>query len=88
MRVQGAARFPAGAGPAAHVWFGGSSEPGQGGGRACRRLSDLGQPAQVKEKLDAVRAKAAARGRQVRFGLRIHLIVRETGAKLGPPPMR
>ncbi|MBX9444317.1 FMNH2-dependent alkanesulfonate monooxygenase [Dickeya chrysanthemi] len=35
-------------------------------------------PAQVKEKLDRVRAKAAAQGRSVRFGIRLHVIVRET----------
>jgi alkanesulfonate monooxygenase len=32
-------------------------------------------------KLDRVRALAAARGRKVRFGLRLHLIVRETEAE-------
>ncbi|MEI7253829.1 FMNH2-dependent alkanesulfonate monooxygenase [Dickeya dadantii] len=35
-------------------------------------------PAQVKEKLDRVRAKAATQGRSVRFGIRLHVIVRET----------
>ncbi|WP_273768003.1 LLM class flavin-dependent oxidoreductase, partial [Aeromonas hydrophila] len=35
-------------------------------------------PAQVKEKIEEVRAKAAAKGRQVRFGIRLHVIVRET----------
>ncbi|MCI4031638.1 FMNH2-dependent alkanesulfonate monooxygenase [Dickeya dianthicola] len=35
-------------------------------------------PAQVKEKLDRVRAKAAAQGRSVRFGIRLHVVVRET----------
>ena len=34
--------------------------------------------AQVAEKIDAVRKRAAARGRRVKFGLRIHIIVRET----------
>jgi alkanesulfonate monooxygenase len=32
----------------------------------------------VQEKLDTVRAAAAKRGRSVDFGLRVHLIVRET----------
>jgi alkanesulfonate monooxygenase len=36
---------------------------------------------QVKAKLDQVRARAKAKGREVRFGLRIHLIVRETEAE-------
>ncbi len=35
-------------------------------------------PAQVKEKIEDVRARAAALGRKLRFGLRVHLIVRET----------
>ena len=35
-------------------------------------------PEQVKEKLEEVRAKAAAQGREVRFGIRLHVIVRET----------
>lgn len=65
------------------VWFGGSSEPGQ---EVAAEHADVyltwGEPLdQVREKLDQVRAKAAARGRQVRFGLRIHLIVRETEAE-------
>ncbi len=33
---------------------------------------------QVKEKLDAVRAKAETRGRTMRFGMRLHIIVRES----------
>ncbi|WP_254890630.1 LLM class flavin-dependent oxidoreductase, partial [Cronobacter sakazakii] len=32
----------------------------------------------VKEKIAQVRAKAAAHGRTVRFGIRLHVIVRET----------
>lgn len=35
-------------------------------------------PAQVAEKIARVRAAAAARGRTVRFGIRLHVIVRET----------
>ncbi|QYM90619.1 FMNH2-dependent alkanesulfonate monooxygenase [Dickeya zeae] len=35
-------------------------------------------PEQVKEKIERVRAKAAAQGRSVRFGIRLHVIVRET----------
>ena len=38
-----------------------------------------GEPvAAVKEKIEAVRRRAALRGREIRFGLRVHLIVRET----------
>jgi len=32
----------------------------------------------VKEKIEQVRAKAAAQGRTIRFGIRLHVIVRET----------
>ena len=35
-------------------------------------------PAAVAEKIEAVRAVAAAKGRAMRFGIRLHLIVRET----------
>lgn len=37
-------------------------------------------PADVAAKIDAVRAAAAARGRLVSFGIRLHVIVRETAA--------
>lgn len=32
----------------------------------------------MKEKIEQVRAKAAALGRKIRFGIRLHVIVRET----------
>ncbi|HTJ59049.1 MAG TPA: FMNH2-dependent alkanesulfonate monooxygenase [Devosiaceae bacterium] len=35
-------------------------------------------PAQVAEKIEAVRKRATERGRKVRFGIRLHFIVRET----------
>lgn len=35
-------------------------------------------PAQVAEKIAQVREKAARHGRKVRFGIRLHVIVRET----------
>jgi alkanesulfonate monooxygenase len=35
-------------------------------------------PAQVEEKIAVVRSRAAAAGRQVSFGIRLHVIVRET----------
>ncbi|RUV93069.1 LLM class flavin-dependent oxidoreductase, partial [Mesorhizobium sp. M1A.F.Ca.IN.020.04.1.1] len=35
-------------------------------------------PAQVAEKIAAARSRAAARGRKLRFGIRLHFIVRET----------
>ncbi len=33
---------------------------------------------QVKEKIEKVRAEAAKQGREVEFGVRVHVIVRET----------
>jgi alkanesulfonate monooxygenase len=62
------------------IWFGGSSEPAFD---LAAEQSDVyltwGEPIeQVAEKIETVRTKAAANGRQVKFGLRIHLIVRET----------
>lgn len=38
-------------------------------------------PAQVAEKIKVVRERAAARGRKLRFGIRLHFIVRETEAE-------
>jgi alkanesulfonate monooxygenase len=37
-------------------------------------------PAAVREKLEDARRRADARGRQLRFGIRLHVIVRETNA--------
>ena len=62
------------------VWFGGSSEPAIdiAAGHTDVYLT-WGEPLeQVAEKISAVTKRAKARGRRVRFGLRIHLIVRET----------
>lgn len=65
------------------LWFGGSSDAGIA---VAARHADVylswGEPIDLlSEKLDRVRAKAAEAGRSVRFGLRIHLIVRETEAE-------
>jgi alkanesulfonate monooxygenase len=65
------------------VWFGGSSDPALD---VAAEHVDVyltwGEPLeQVGEKIAAVRRRAAARGRSVKFGLRIHLIVRETEAE-------
>jgi alkanesulfonate monooxygenase len=65
------------------LWFGGSSDA------AIDLAADhvdtyltWGEPvSQVAEKIARVRARSAARGRRVRFGLRIHLIVRRTEAE-------
>jgi alkanesulfonate monooxygenase len=65
------------------LWFGGSSPAGiaVAAEHVDTYLTWAEPPAQVAEKLDAVRAAAAARGRSLRFGMRVHLIVRETDAE-------
>ena len=62
------------------LWFGGSSPAGiEVAAEHVDTYLTWGEPpAQVKEKLDTVRAAAARKGRTVDFGLRVHLIVRET----------
>ncbi len=62
------------------IWFGGSSDAGLdvAGEHADVYLTWGEPPAQIAEKLDAARRRAKARGRELTFGLRIHLIVRET----------
>lgn len=62
------------------LWFGGSSDAATdlAAAQVDVYLTWGEPPAMVAEKIAALRQKAAARGRQLRFGLRIHLIVRET----------
>ncbi|TIW73042.1 MAG: LLM class flavin-dependent oxidoreductase, partial [Mesorhizobium sp.] len=62
------------------LYFGGSSEAGQ---ELAADLVDMyltwGEPpAQVAAKIASAREKAARRGRKLRFGIRLHFIVRET----------
>ena len=75
--------FPPAQMPCPPLYFGGSSP------RAHDLAADQvdmyltwGEPPDaVAAKIADVRARAAARGRQVRFGIRLHLIVRETDAE-------
>lgn len=62
------------------IYFGGSSDPALrvAGEHVDVYLSWGERPEQVAEKFDRVRAEAALHGRTVRFGLRAHIIVRET----------
>jgi len=65
------------------LWFGGSSPAAID---VAAQHVDLyltwGEPAaDVAAKLDAVRARADSHGRRLRFGIRLHLIVRETDAE-------
>jgi alkanesulfonate monooxygenase len=62
------------------LWFGGSSPAGiEVAAEHVDSYLTWGEPpALVNQKLDAVRARATARGRTLSYGLRVHLIVRET----------
>ncbi len=66
--------------PHAPIWFGGSSDIAReiAAEHVDVYLAWGEPPAQLKEVIDDVRARAAKRGRTIRFGLRIHFIVRET----------
>jgi alkanesulfonate monooxygenase len=72
--------FPFVQAPHAPVWFGGSSEIAReiAAEHVDVYLAWGEPPAQLKEILDDVRARAARHGRTIRFGLRIHFILRET----------
>ncbi|MBN8997946.1 MAG: FMNH2-dependent alkanesulfonate monooxygenase [Rhizobiales bacterium] len=66
--------------PRPPLYFGGSSEAGQDlAAEQVELYLTWGEPpAAVAEKIEQVRSKAAARGRTLRFGIRLHFIVRET----------
>ncbi|MFP1724677.1 FMNH2-dependent alkanesulfonate monooxygenase [Lonsdalea quercina] len=72
--------FPPVQQPRPPLYFGGSSDAAQDlAAEQVELYLTWGEPpAQVKEKIEQVRAKAAAHGRTVRFGIRLHVIVRET----------
>ncbi|MER7396703.1 LLM class flavin-dependent oxidoreductase [Streptomyces sp. NPDC000151] len=79
LRVEGAKlnRLPD---PVPQVYFGGSSPAA---GEVAARYTDVyltwGEPPQqVKQKIDWIRSLAAAQGREVRFGIRLHTISRDT----------
>ncbi|MDR7243905.1 FMNH2-dependent alkanesulfonate monooxygenase [Priestia megaterium] len=66
--------------PSPPIYFGGSSPAGQ---KVAAKHSDVyltwGEPPeQVREKITTVRKQAEAEGRTVKFGIRLHIIVRET----------
>ncbi|GGU61811.1 LLM class flavin-dependent oxidoreductase [Streptomyces daghestanicus] len=82
LRVEGARlnRLPE---PAPLIYFGGSSPAAV---EVAARHTDVyltwGEPPrQVKQKMDEVRSRAAALGREVRFGIRLHTISRDTSAQ-------
>jgi len=75
--------FPALQKPHPPLYFGGSSPAAHAlaGEHVDVYLSWGEPPAAVAEKIADVRARAAARGRTLRFGVRLHVIVRETNAE-------
>jgi alkanesulfonate monooxygenase len=65
------------------VFFGGSSGPAHdlAASQVDTYLTWGEPPADVAKKLQDVRERAAAKGRQLRYGIRLHVIVRETEAE-------
>jgi len=65
------------------IYFGGSSEAGQlvAASRANVYLTWAEPPRQVAEKIQRMRDLAIRAGRTIQFGLRLHLVVRETTQK-------
>ena len=65
------------------LWFGGSSEAAQdlAAEQVDTYLTWGEPPAAVKEKVDAMRARASAKGRSLNYGIRLHVIVRESNAE-------
>ncbi|GGZ63265.1 alkanesulfonate monooxygenase [Streptomyces subrutilus] len=82
LRVEGA-RLAAGPNPVPEVYFGGSSPiAGEVAARHVDVYLTWGEPpAQVAEKITRIRELAARRGRRVRFGIRLHVITRDTSAQ-------
>ncbi|WP_118135441.1 FMNH2-dependent alkanesulfonate monooxygenase [Oceanicella sp. SM1341] len=84
IRVKGARlALPPVQAPRPPLYFGGSSDAAiDFAGRHVEKYLTWGEPpAQVAQKVARVRAAAAAAGRQVSFGIRLHFIVRETEAE-------
>jgi alkanesulfonate monooxygenase len=70
------------------IYLGGSSEPALD---VAARYADVyltwGEPpAAVAGKLDLVRERAKAAGRELRYGIRLHVITRDTAAEAWPRP--
>lgn len=81
LRVEGAkALYPSVQRPHPPLWFGGSSDPAieLAGEQVDVYLTWGEPPAAVAEKIAKARAAAARHGRTLRFGIRLHVIVRET----------
>jgi alkanesulfonate monooxygenase len=76
----GRLHFPPVQRPYPELWFGGSSAAGieVAAEHVDVYLTWAEPPADVAAKIELVRARAAIHGRKLRFGIRLHLIVRET----------
>jgi len=72
--------YPPAQKPYPPVWFGGSSAPAHelAAEQVDAYLTWGEPPADVAKKIADVRARAERRGRKVEFGIRLHVIVRET----------
>jgi alkanesulfonate monooxygenase len=80
LRIQGARQFFPATQEKVPLYFGGSSPAAM---EVAARHVDVyltwGEPPeQVAEKIDVMRAMAAEQGRELRFGIRLHVIVRDT----------
>jgi alkanesulfonate monooxygenase len=75
--------FPPVQSPRPPLYFGGSSDAGidVAVDTVDKYLTWGEPPAQVAEKVERVKAVAAKRGRKLSFGIRLHVIVRETNAE-------
>ena len=81
LRVKaGKVLYPPVSRPYPPVFFGGSSAPAHelAAAEVDTYLTWGEPPAEVQKKLADVRERAAAHGRQLRYGIRLHVIVRET----------
>ena len=76
----GRLNFPPVQAPHPPIYFGGSSPAGHAlaAAQADTYLTWGEPPAAVAEKIADIRSRAAAHGRTLRYGIRLHLIVRET----------
>ena len=80
---EGRLHYPPVQQPYPPLYFGGASPVGRDvAAEHCDMYLTWGEPpAQVAESIADVRRRAAARGRTMRFGIRLHFIVRETDDK-------
>ena len=76
----GKALYPPVQDPHPPLWFGGSSPAAHAlAGEHIDTYLTWGEPPEaVARKIADIRARAAAHGREIRFGIRLHVIVRET----------